>query len=70
MIYLTDTEIDDICHPLTQGAAQVRYLRQLGLHVERKYDGRPIVSRANFEALLSGDRRTATTGPNWSIIAT
>ena len=69
MLYLTDAEIADICKPLRQGHAQVHYLRLLGLHVERKYDGRPIVSRANFEALLSGDRDAATAGPNWSVIA-
>jgi len=29
--YLTDAEILDICRPRTQGAAQIRYLRSLGL---------------------------------------
>lgn len=34
--YLTDAEIAEICRPRTQGAAQIRYLRSLGLRVERR----------------------------------
>ncbi len=52
--YLTDNEIADLCKPLVQPAAQVRYLRQLGLHVEKKPNGRPVVVRAHAEAILSG----------------
>lgn len=43
--HLTDAEIDDICRPLKQHAAQVRYLRTLGLSVERRPDGSPLVRR-------------------------
>jgi hypothetical protein len=51
---LTDTEIKRICHPLVQSAAQIRYLRSLGVHVERKPGGRPLVSRAHFESVIAG----------------
>lgn len=43
--FLTDAEVSDLCRPLTQPAAQVRYLRGLGFQVERKRDGRPLAWR-------------------------
>ena len=47
---LTDTEIAAICAPLVQGAAQVRYLRDvLRLPVQRKPNGRPLVRRCDWE---------------------
>lgn len=52
---LTDEEIADICRPLTQGAAQVRFLRRLGLRVERRPDGRPLVNRQHYD-LVRGQR--------------
>lgn len=49
---LTDEEINDICRPLKQGAAQVRYLRKnLKLRVERRPDGRPLVNRQHYNAV-------------------
>lgn len=48
---LTDAEIDAICDGLKQGAAKVRYLEGLGLHVERKPNGRPLVNRAHYNAV-------------------
>ena len=42
--YLTDAEIAEICRPRIQGAAQIRYLRALGLKVERRADGTPLVT--------------------------
>jgi len=55
MLYLTDAEIADLCAPLTQPAAQVRYLRQtLKLTVAAKPNGRPVVIRSHAEAVLSG----------------
>lgn len=53
---LTDDEIKRICHPLVQPAAQIRYLRGLGLHVARKPGGRPLVARSEWERALVGGR--------------
>jgi Domain of unknown function (DUF4224) len=63
MLYLSDAEIADLCTPLTQPAAQVRYLRALGLTVAVKPNGRPVVIRCHAETVLSngariGDART------------
>lgn len=56
--YLTDAEIAEICRPRTQGAAQIRYLRSLGLKVERRADGTPLVWRSDIER-----RGAAATAP-------
>lgn len=54
-LYLTDAEIADLCAPLSQPAAQTRYLRQvLHLTVATKPNGRPVVIRSHAEAVLSG----------------
>lgn len=45
---LTDDEIARICKPLTQPAAQIRYLRDLGVQAARRRDGRPLVSRSHY----------------------
>jgi len=34
--YLTDLEVADMCAGLTQPAAMIRYLRSLGLRVDKK----------------------------------
>ena len=46
---LSDLEIDSICAGLKQNAAKVRYLRALGLRVDRKPNGRPLVARSEWE---------------------
>lgn len=69
---LTQNEIASICHPLVQGAAQVRYLRSLGLKVDRRPDGKPLVNRAHYDAIRGGDRCVTAAGdeePNWSVPA-
>jgi hypothetical protein len=53
-LFLTDGEIADLCMPLIQPAAQVRYLRALGLNVTTKPNGRPVVIRSHAEVILSG----------------
>lgn len=68
--YLTDDEIDGICAGLSQGAAMIRYLRRLGLPVERKPNGRPLVRRVDWERrnpLAQND--TPHRGPKWSRAA-
>ncbi len=48
---VSQEEINDICKPLKQHAAQIRYLRDvLKLQVERRPDGSPLVWRAHLEA--------------------
>lgn len=43
--YLTDLEVSDMCAGLTQPAAMIRYLRSLGLRVDKKPNGRPLAWR-------------------------
>ncbi|AKJ28748.1 DUF4224 domain-containing protein [Caldimonas brevitalea] len=68
---LTDEEIDRICAGLTQNAAKVRYLRSLGLHVERKPNGRPLVNRAHYNEVRGGMRdfpmAEVGAGPVWGV---
>lgn len=52
-LYLTDSEIADICAPLISPAAQVRYLIKLGLLVKRKPNGKPLVARKEFERAMT-----------------
>lgn len=60
---LTDDEIDALCSGLRQNAAKARYLVQLGLHVERRPNGRPLVMRAHAEQVLAGLRPAANDAP-------
>lgn len=53
-IVLTDEEIAEICAPLQRPSAQVRFLQQLGMKVARRPDGTPLVSRQEFERVMSG----------------
>ena len=51
MLWLSQHEVDNICEPLLQAAAQIRFLRGMGLRVEKKPNGSPIVMRASLDAL-------------------
>jgi hypothetical protein len=64
--YLTDAEVAEICRPRKQGAAQIRYLTSLGIKVERRADGTPLVWRRDVEA-PKGERDTvrASNEPTW-----
>lgn len=68
--YLTDAELAEICRPRTQGAAQIRYLRALGLKVERRADGTPLVWRHDVERRREAPAASGTVGasnePAWS----
>ena len=71
---LTDTEIDGICEGLTQNAARVRYLKRMGLVVRKKPNGRPLVNRAHYDAVTSGNTTSKkkvdpSREPAWSIAA-
>ncbi len=54
--FLTDDEITAICEPLQLPAAQRRYLGRLGLLVQAKPNGRPLVARSEFERVLGAGR--------------
>jgi hypothetical protein len=58
--YLTDVEIAEICAPLVMPAAQVRYLAKLGLLVQRKPNGRPLVARGEFDRVMIGRQAEVT----------
>jgi hypothetical protein len=71
---LTDAEVDRICDGYRQNAAKVRYLRSLGVTVDRKPNGRPLVSRAHYEAVRGGQPMPIPTAPggaqpHWSVPA-
>lgn len=51
--WLTQEEIDDFCAPLTQAAAQIRFMRRLGLTVAQKPNGAPLVIRSHFERVMN-----------------
>lgn len=51
-INLTDEEIDEICTGIKRNSCKVRYLQKLGLRVATKPNGRPLVARAQYEALM------------------
>lgn len=54
--FLTDEEIKGICEPLIAPTAQCRYLRRLGLLVNEKPNGKPLVARSEFERVLGAAR--------------
>jgi hypothetical protein len=58
--FLSDAEIFMLCEPLEQPAAQVRYLKRLGLVVNRKPNGRPLVARGEFERVTVGRQHDST----------
>lgn len=70
---LTDQQVDAICEGLTQNAAKVRYLRGLGLRVDRRPNGRPLVARADWERVYAQRQQTEdapgdeppANGPRW-----
>ena len=67
---LTDAEIDTICAGLVQNAAKVRYLQRMGLTVRRKPNGKPLVNRAHYDAVMLNKKPCkASNGIRWSVAA-
>lgn len=69
---LTDEEVDRICDGYVQNAARVRFLKRLGLHVQRKPNGRPLVNRKHYDAVTSGQAqapgiKSSGRQPAWSV---
>lgn len=61
MPWLTQDEISDLCDPLTQHAAQIRFMRdELGLTVRTKPNGAPLVVRSHFEQVMNPAAANAT----------
>lgn len=52
--FLSDDEVREICAPLKVPAYQVKFLQRLGLIVNRKPNGKPLVARGEFERVLVG----------------
>lgn len=69
---LSDAEVDSICAGLTQNAAKIRYLQRLGLRVDRRPNGRPLVARAEWDRrhnpAASAGAPVRTNGPRWKTI--
>lgn len=60
--WLTEEEVDDLCRPLTQAAAQIRFIRrEFGITAGRKPGGSPLVFRSELEAARA--RAGASTPP-------
>lgn len=52
--YLHQEEINEMCEPLVNGAAQIRYLRQQGFIVMVKPSGKALILRAHRDEVLRG----------------
>src|SRR4051812_1815048 len=68
--YLTPEEIAAITEPLTQGAARIRYFRDvLKVKAAPKPNGQPLVWRSDFEAVRRLEQDAANDGArsrDWS----
>ena len=58
-MFLNDEEIDAMCAGVSLNAIKVKHLIAMGLIVNRKPNGRPLVVRAHAEAVLSGRAEAA-----------
>lgn len=68
--WLTDDEIDDLCGGLVQNHAKVRFLRGLGLFVRQKPNGRPLVNRSHYDAVMgccTDERGHSINEPVWGV---
>ncbi|MDH2915305.1 MAG: hypothetical protein PXX77_00365 [Gallionella sp.] len=57
--WLTQSEIDDLCMPLKQSAAQIRFMRGIGIKVFNKPNGAALVFRAHLEEATTPPQRAA-----------
>jgi hypothetical protein len=65
--WLAQSEVDDLCEPLKQHAAQLRFIRSLGITVREKPNGAPLVMRNHFEEKMNPvgkSRKPPKTEPN------
>lgn len=61
--WYSGTEIDDLCAGARTNACRVRRLQRMGLTVNVKPNGRPLVMRAHGEIVLSGLSSIAAAEP-------
>jgi hypothetical protein len=54
--FLSDEEIAGLCDGLRAPSAQLRYLARMGLLVQRKPNGKPLLMRSELERVLGADR--------------
>jgi hypothetical protein len=54
--WFTDAEVSGLCDGLVAPSAQIRYLQRLGLLVQRKPNGRPLLLRSELERVLGAAR--------------
>jgi hypothetical protein len=64
--WLAQEEIDDLCKPLKQAAAQIRFMRSLGLTVRTKPNGAPLVMRANIDSVMGDSAKRSQGKPDGS----
>lgn len=57
--FVSAAHIDAMCDPLTQPAAQIRYLKGLGLNVATRPNGRPLLMKSELERVLGGRQNEA-----------
>lgn len=50
--FLTMAEVDQLCHPLRQAAAQCRWLTAQGIPFRRSPSGRPLILRAAVDQIV------------------
>lgn len=62
--YFSDAQVGEMCAGLTQPAAMIRYLRSLGLRVDRKPNGRPLAWRPAAAAQADAPEQNADAAPN------
>lgn len=70
--WLSQTEIDDLCDPLKQHAAQIRFIRGLGITVREKPNGSALVMRTHFDEVMNPvgkARKQSKTQPNRAALS-
>ena len=64
---LTDADLADLTG-VEQPAAQIRVLREHGLHPIVRRDGRPRITWAALDAAITANGTTADAQPDWSAL--
>lgn len=70
--WLSQSEIDDLCEPLKQHAAQIRFIRGLGITVREKPNGSALVMRTHFDEVMNPAgkaRKPVKTQPNRAALS-
>jgi hypothetical protein len=62
--YFTDAEVDEMTAGLVQDHAKVRFLRRLGLKVDRKPNGRPLAWRPSEQPASTSAQNAPAEGLN------